>query len=157
MTIVLPRGLRPIHSGECCRHVILLLFLMTSMPAQINAQTHAAMPEAMAAPVRTAEAPAPALVGGWHPADPDAATKAARFALPHLKEKRPRLRRILSAEQQICVGIHSIELLHFFVFVGPQHACEWDLEIGGLMPSIIKGLLEGQDTVLAVNHVKLGR
>ena len=66
------------------------------------------MPEAMAAPVQTAEAPAPApaLVGGWHPADPDAATKAARFALPHLKEKRPRLRRILSAEQQIVAGVN---------------------------------------------------
>lgn len=106
MTIALPKGLRPIHSGECCRHVILLLFLMTSMPSQINAQTHAAMSEAMAAPVQTAEAPAPALVGGWHPADPDAATKAARFALPHLKEKRPRLRRILSAEQQIVAGLN---------------------------------------------------
>ncbi len=66
----------------------------------------AAMPDAMAAPVRTAEAPAPVLVGGWHPADPDAATKAARFALPHLKEKRPRLRRILTAEQQIVAGVN---------------------------------------------------
>ncbi len=64
------------------------------------------MSDAMAAPVQTAEAPAPALVGGWHPADPDAATKAARFALPHLKEKRPRLRRILSAEQQIVAGLN---------------------------------------------------
>lgn len=106
MTIALPKGLRPIHSGECCRHVILLLFLITSMPAQMNAQTHAPMPAAMAAPVQTAEAPAPALVGGWHPADPDAATKAARFALPHLKEKRPRLRRILTAEQQIVAGLN---------------------------------------------------
>lgn len=94
MTIALPKGLRPIHSGEGCRHVILLLFLITPMP------------EAMAAPVETAEAPAPALVGGWHPADPDAATKAARFALPYLKEKRPRLRRILSAEQQIVAGLN---------------------------------------------------
>lgn len=94
MTIALPKGLRPIHSGEGCRHVILLLFLIT------------AMPDAMAAPVQTAEAPAPALVGGWHPADPDAATKAARFALPYLKEKRPRLRRILSAEQQIVAGLN---------------------------------------------------
>lgn len=64
------------------------------------------MPDAMAAPVQTAEAPAPVLVGGWHPADPDAATKAARFALPHLKEKRPRLRRILTAEQQIVAGLN---------------------------------------------------
>ncbi len=94
MTIALPKGLRPRHSGECCRNVILLLFLITLMP------------DAMAAPVQTAEAPAPALVGGWHPADPDAATKAARFALPHLKEKRPRLRRILSAEQQIVAGLN---------------------------------------------------
>lgn len=105
MTIALPKGLRPRNSGEICRNVILLL-LITSMPAQMNAQTHAAMPEAMAAPVETAEAPAPALVGGWHPADPDAATKAARFALPHLKEKRPRLRRILTAEQQIVAGVN---------------------------------------------------
>lgn len=52
------------------------------------------------------KAPAPALVGGWHPADPDAATKAARFALPHLKEKHPRLRRILFAEQQIVAGVN---------------------------------------------------
>jgi hypothetical protein len=66
----------------------------------------APMPEAMAAPVPTAEAPAPILVGGRHPADPDAATKAARFALPHLKEKRPRLRRIISAEQQIVAGVN---------------------------------------------------
>ena len=74
--------------------MILLLFLMT------------AMPDAMAAPVPTREAPAPVLTGGWHPADPDAATKAARFALPHLKEKRPRLRRILTAEQQIVAGVN---------------------------------------------------
>lgn len=59
-----------------------------------------------APPARSAEAPAPALVGGWHPADPDAATKAARFALPHLKERRPRLRRILTAEQQIVAGVN---------------------------------------------------
>ena len=70
------------------------------------AQTHAAMPDAMAAPVPTREGPAPVLVGGWHPADPDAATKAARFALPHLKEKHPRLRRILTAEQQVVAGVN---------------------------------------------------
>lgn len=64
------------------------------------------MPAAMAAPVQATEVPAHALVGGWHPADPDAATKAARFALPHLKEKRPRLRRILTAEQQIVAGVN---------------------------------------------------
>lgn len=80
------------------RALIPLLLLCVPMPAQMHA--------AMAAPVPTAEAPAPALVGGWHPADPDAATKAARFALPHLKEKRPRLRRILSAEQQIVAGVN---------------------------------------------------
>lgn len=51
-------------------------------------------------------APAPALAGGWHAADPAEATKAARFALPHLKEKHPRLRRILSAEQQIVAGVN---------------------------------------------------
>lgn len=80
------------------RALIPVLLLCVPMPAQMHA--------AMAAPVQTAEAPAPALVGGWHPADPDAATKAARFALPHLKEKRPRLRRILSAEQQIVAGLN---------------------------------------------------
>ena len=57
-------------------------------------------------PARSAEAPAPLLVGGWHPADTAEATKAARFALPHLKEKRPRLRRILSAEQRIVAGVN---------------------------------------------------
>ncbi len=77
--------------------ILLLVFI---------AQAHAAMPEAVAAPVPTREAPAPALVGGWHPADPDVATKAARFALPHLKEKHPRLRRILTAEQQIVAGVN---------------------------------------------------
>jgi len=82
--------------------LIPLLLLCAPMPAQM----HAAVPDAMAAPVQAAEAPAPALVGGWHPADPDAATKAARFALPHLKEKRPRLRRILSAEQQVVAGLN---------------------------------------------------
>jgi hypothetical protein len=84
------------------RALIPLLLLCALLPAQM----HAAMPDAMAAPVPTREAPGPALVGGWHPADPDAATKAARFALPHLKEKRPRLRRILSAEQQIVAGVN---------------------------------------------------
>ena len=78
---------------------LILLLLLCAPLAQ-------AMPGAKAAPVQAAEAPAPALVGGWHPADPDAATKAARFALPHLKEKRPRLRRILSAEQQIVAGVN---------------------------------------------------
>ena len=80
------------------RAPIPFLLLCVPMPAQMHA--------AMAAPVQTTEAPAPALVGGWHPADPDAATKAARFALPHLKEKRPRLRRILSAEQRIVAGVN---------------------------------------------------
>ena len=94
MTIALPKACAPSLPANICRHVILLLFLMT------------AMPDAMAAPVQTAEAPAPVLTGGWHPADPDAATKAARFALPHLKEKRPRLRRILTAEQQIVAGVN---------------------------------------------------
>ncbi len=106
MTIALPKACAQSIPANGCRHVILLLLLITSMPAQTHAQTHAAMRDAMAAPVQTAEAPAPALVGGWHPADPDAATKAARFALPHLKEKRPRLRRILSAEQQIVAGLN---------------------------------------------------
>ena len=94
MTIALPKACAPSISANICRHVILLLFLMTPIP------------DAMAAPVRTAEAPAPVLVGGWHPADPDTATKAARFALPHLKEKHPRLRRILTAEQQIVAGVN---------------------------------------------------
>jgi hypothetical protein len=98
MTIVLPKACGPSLPANICRNVILLLVFI--------AQAHAAMPEAVAAPVPTREAPAPVLVGGWHPADPDAATKAARFALPHLKEKRPRLRRILTAEQQIVAGVN---------------------------------------------------
>ncbi len=56
--------------------------------------------------VIAAPTPTPVITGGWHPADPDAATKAARFSLPHLKEKRPRLRRILTAEQQIVAGVN---------------------------------------------------
>ncbi len=84
------------------RALILLLLLCAPMPTQAQA----AMPDAMAAPVLTRDGPAPVLVGGWHPADPDTATKAARFALPHLKEKRPRLRRILTAEQQIVAGVN---------------------------------------------------
>ena len=48
----------------------------------------------------------PVITGGWQQADAAEATKAARFALPHLKEKRPRLRRILSAEQQIVAGVN---------------------------------------------------
>jgi hypothetical protein len=84
------------------RALILLLLLYALTPAQ----AHAAVPDAVAAPVPTREAPAPVLVGGWRPADPEAAAKAARFALPHLKEKRPRLRRILSAEQQIVAGVN---------------------------------------------------
>lgn len=80
--------------------------LMGRAPILLLLLLCAPMPDAMAAPVRKAEAPAPVLVGGWHPADPDAATKAARFALPHLKEKRPRLRRILTAEQQIVAGVN---------------------------------------------------
>jgi len=94
MTIALPKACAPSLPANICRNVILLLFLMTPMAAT------------KAAPVQTAEAPAPALVGGWHPADPDAASKAARFALPHLKEKRPRLRRILTAEQQVVAGVN---------------------------------------------------
>ena len=88
-------------AGVCrvrARALILLLLLCSPLAG--------VMPDAMAAPVQTAEAPAPALVGGWHPADPDAAIKAARFSLPHLKEKRPRLRRILMAEQQIVAGVN---------------------------------------------------
>ena len=49
---------------------------------------------------------APVITGGWQQADAAEATKAARFALPHLKEKRPRLRRILTAEQQIVAGLN---------------------------------------------------
>ena len=88
---------RAIHCLMGRAPILLLVF---------SAQAHAAMPEAVAAPVRKAEAPAPVLVGGWHPADPDAAAKAARFAILHLKEKRPRLRRILTAEQQIVAGVN---------------------------------------------------
>ena len=90
----------PKRAMHCLMGRVLILLLV------FIAQAHAAVPDAMAAPVRTTEAPAPVLVGAWHPADPDAATKAARCALPHLKEKRPRLRRILTAEQQIVAGVN---------------------------------------------------
>ena len=48
----------------------------------------------------------PVITGGWQQADAAEATKAARFALPHLKDKHPRLRRILTAEQQIVAGVN---------------------------------------------------
>ena len=86
------------------------LSILMATGAVLAATGTAPIPEtmhaAMAAPAPKGEAVAPVLTGGWHPADPDAATKAARFALPHLTEKRPRLRRILMAEQQIVAGVN---------------------------------------------------